>query len=162
MEPRARRIRRPGWRRLATLALAAGLVAGTPAPESKEPTESAEPSVGLDQLLRLPESLEVESQARGGATATEWRARFQTEWAKLNEARTALERAQVELEGVAEEASGWQMSPPGAREATQSPVSYQLRQEIRRHKEEIQRAERSLGDLDVEADLASVPEKWRN
>ena len=67
MEPRAR-IRRPGWRRLAVPALAAGLVAGTPAPESKEPAESAEPSVGLDQLLRLPESLQMESHARGGAT----------------------------------------------------------------------------------------------
>ena len=152
--------RRPqGWRVGAVSALAAGLMAGSPAPEAKEAAEP--PTVDLDRLLRLPESLELDAAERGGATASQWRLRFQAERAKLSAARAALHSAQVELEGLAEESSSWQMAPPGAKGATQSPVSFRLHQEIRRQNEEIDRSQRRLEELGVEADLAGVPEKWR-
>ena len=138
--------------------LAAGLVAGTPTAESEEP---AEPIVGLDQLLRLPESLELGASERGGATAREWRTRFQAALAGLSAARAALHSAQTELADMAEESDNWQMAAPGVKEPTQSPVSFKLRQQIRRHKEEIEGAQRRLEGLRVEADLADVPEEWR-
>jgi hypothetical protein len=41
-----------------------------------------------------------------------------------------------------------------------SPVNYGLRQEIQRNREDVVRAERKLRDLNVEANLAGVPENW--
>ncbi len=156
---RSGRGRLQGWWVGAVSALAAGLMAGTPAPEADEAAEP--PAVDLDRLLRLPESLVVDAAERGGATASQWRLRFQAERAKLGAARAALRGSQVELEGLAEETSSWQMAPPGAKEATQSPVSFRLHQEIRRQREEIELSQRRLRELGVEADLASVPEEWR-
>ena len=147
------------WQVGALSALAAGLMAGTPAPEVNEAADP--PVVDLDRLLRLPQSLEVEAVERGGATASQWRLRFQGERAKLSAARSALNSAQVELESLAQESNSWQIAPPGAKQATQSPVSFRLHQEIRRRKEEIALSQRRLGDLGVEADLAEVPEEWR-
>ena len=42
-----------------------------------------------------------------------------------------------------------------------SPLDYQLTQTLRRNREELARAERQLQDLEVEANLASVPADWR-
>ena len=54
------------------------------------------------------------------------------------------------------------MAAPGAQPtAENSPVSYKLRQEIRRQREEVGRAERRLRELEVEASLAGVPAEWR-
>ena len=55
----------------------------------------------------------------------------------------------------------WQMAAPGAKAGTEtSPMSYRLRQELRRQREELASAERRLTDLEVEANLAGVPEEW--
>jgi hypothetical protein len=42
-----------------------------------------------------------------------------------------------------------------------SPIDFQLRSELRRHREEVERLERKLRQLDIEANLAGVPEDWR-
>ncbi len=54
------------------------------------------------------------------------------------------------------------MAAPGAQPtAENSPVSYKLRQDIRKYREEVGRAERRLRDLEVEASLAGVPPEWQ-
>ena len=40
-------------------------------------------------------------------------------------------------------------------------MSYKLRQDIRRQREDVGRAERRLRELEVEASLAGVPAEWR-
>jgi hypothetical protein len=40
-------------------------------------------------------------------------------------------------------------------------LSYKLRQEIRRNREIIERNEKKLRSLEIEADLAEVPADWR-
>jgi hypothetical protein len=66
------------------------------------------------------------------------------------------------MEALAGEKAGWQMSAPGvqAMNPEDSPVSYELRQELRRQREEIERFERRLRELEVEAKLAGVPDEW--
>jgi hypothetical protein len=45
--------------------------------------------------------------------------------------------------------------------AAEAPLDYRIRQTIKRHREEIKRLERQLRELEVEANLAAVPEDWR-
>lgn len=55
----------------------------------------------------------------------------------------------------------WQMSAPGAPAGSEtSPMSFRLRQELRRQRDELASAERRLTELEVEANLAGVPEEW--
>ncbi len=63
---------------------------------------------------------------------------------------------------MAGKSSNWKVAAPGAQSGPveNSPVDYGLKQEIRRKREEVERAERSLRDLIVEANLAGVPEDW--
>ena len=58
--------------------------------------------------------------------------------------------------------AGWQMGAPGVQVTNpeDSPVSHELRQEIRRQRDEIERLERRLRELGVEAKLAGVPDEW--
>ena len=42
-----------------------------------------------------------------------------------------------------------------------APLDFQLRQEIKRHREEIEHLEQQLQELEIEANLAGVPEEWR-
>jgi hypothetical protein len=51
--------------------------------------------------------------------------------------------------------------PGGAGGGAQSPLDFRLRQTIQRHRLEIERLERQLRELEVEANLAAVPESWR-
>jgi hypothetical protein len=44
---------------------------------------------------------------------------------------------------------------------TDAPLDFRLRQEITRHKEEIERLKSARDSLEVEANLAGVPEDWR-
>ncbi len=131
-----------------------------------DPTASAPPvsppPVQLDRLLKLPDSLDLETSRRGGATRSEWRARFAEAREGLEGAQAALEAAQRKLEAMAEDKAGWQMSAPGvqAMNPEDSPVSYELRQELRRQREDIERFERRLQDLGIEAKLAGVPDEW--
>jgi hypothetical protein len=117
----------------------------------------------LDKLLKLPSTTPVVVEARkGGHTRPEWRARFDTAQGNLADHEKALRRAREELEELVGEKSSWQMTAPGlpAGSAENTPVSFQLREEIRREEAEVDRAERRLRDLEVEASLAGVPADW--
>lgn len=120
--------------------------------------------VQLDQLLKLPSGLNYGIQTRGGMTPGEWRKRFAEIEGALNVERKALELAQAKLADAAGSQENWQVAPalPGvAASAADSPVDYALRQDIKRHRAEIERLERQLRDLEIEANLAGVPDEWR-
>jgi hypothetical protein len=146
---------------LAALLACAG-VAG-----AEEPKPSPAPPVELEKLYKLPSAApaaEAPSPERvGSASKEEWRTRFTSARAERDAAQTALETAQKKLGEAAGEAEAWQMAPPGASTsgAADAPVSYALRQEVRRQREEVTRSERRLRDLTIEADLAGVPADWR-
>jgi hypothetical protein len=97
---------------------------------------------------------------RAGLTRGEWRARFERIDAALASEKQALETAQAELDRVAGSADQWLLGPPGMTN-TDAPLDYRLRQEITRRKDEIERLETARKDLEVEANLAGVPEDWR-
>jgi hypothetical protein len=144
------------------LASAVARAEGEPAePSASEPSAEATPSIALDQLLTLPENRTYAVDRKGGLTRGEWRTRYGEVRADLEKERAALEATQAKLN----EAGGgqWSVNPiPGSEtDPTKSPVDFQLRTELRRHREEIERLERKLRQLDIEANLAGVPEEWR-
>jgi hypothetical protein len=126
------------------------------------PAEAA-PSAGvaLDQLLTLPTNRTYSVEKKGGLTRGEWRARYDDVRADLAKERAAYEETQAKLEDAA--GSAWSVNPiPGSEQDTsRSPVDFQLRTQLRRQREEIGRLERKLRQLDIEANLAQVPEDWR-
>jgi len=146
----------------AVLALCACLVApaGGEEPSAKP---AAPPPVELDRLLKLPAPVEAPRERVGSATKGEWRSRFISARLERDAAQTALEAAQKQLGEAAGDTDSWQIAPPGAPTAgaSDAPVSFQLRQEVRRQREELARCERHLQDLTIEADLAGVPASWR-
>jgi hypothetical protein len=153
------RVRKPVRRRLAPVWIGAALAAAgaghaqEPAPE---PTE-------LDRLLKLPESQSYGVDRRGGLSRGEWRTRFLEARTSLDNERKSLAAAQGKLDEVAGNASNWQMAPiPGMEPSPDAPLDYQLRLQIRRHKSEIDRLEKKLRELEIEANLAGVPEEWRS
>jgi hypothetical protein len=124
------------------------------------------PIVDLDQLLQLPDSLELEPEVRGGATKAEWRARFQSAREDLAAARSALAKTQAKLEEVASGTSAWKMGAPGLGAVdlganSEAPLDYSLSNEMRRNREEVERSERRLTELEIEAELAGVPRDWK-
>lgn len=143
--------------------LLAGAAQADP-PASPPPGTAAgkAPAVGLDSLLKLPPSGGSVSDARaGGATRQEWEQRFAVARGDVAAAQGAIDKAQQELGTLAKGTENWQMSAPGAQaNAENSPMSYRLRQELRKQREELSAAERRLTDLEVEANLAGVPEEW--
>ena len=150
-----------GW--LAALALAA-LVA--PAPARAEPDASEVPVVALDRLLKLPAGLDIETEVRGGSTKAQWRARYDTARRELAEAEAGLAKTRAKLEEVAGESSAWKMGAPGLgnienSSPSEGPLDYQLSTEMRHNREEFERSQRQIAELDVEANLAGVPEDWR-
>ena len=69
-------------------------------------------------------------------------------------------------ERMGQETGQWKMAAPGLGDVansspTDAPTDYALSQQMRRNKEEVERAERRLQDLKVEANLAGVPPDWR-
>jgi hypothetical protein len=157
------------------LALGSFLLIATPAPAQERardantapgreaPAREARPEVDLDDLLKLPESMRYDVERRGGATRGEWKTRFLTVRTDLEEAQGALARAQTELEHVAGSADAWKLSPPGGgAEVSDAPLDFRLRQEIRRQRSEVERLEKRLLELDIEANLAGVPQDWRD
>ncbi len=142
-----------------------GLLAGPPAP-AQEAEDAVPPPVGLESLLRLPRSSPPPAQLerRGGATRREWKARFEAARADLDDASRALDQAQKELEAIAVDTDNWQMAAPGSQASADSsaPLNYRLRQEIRRQREQVERADKALKDLTIEANLAGVPQEWQN
>ena len=126
---------------------------------------SADPGgPNLDQLLKLPNSAEYSAEKRGGATRSEWRQRFHEARASAKAAEKALKKAQDELAQVAGSKDEWQFSPPGlpANTGEDSTASFQLRQEVKRQRSEVERSRARLRDLEVEANLDGVPDDWRD
>jgi len=124
----------------------------------------ASPDVGLDQLLRLPNSLDFKEERRGGGGAADWRRRFNESRQDLAEANQKLEDAETAMGEAATAGSGqWQIAPPGqqANSENNGPLSFKLREELRRARADLESAERRHRALVVEADLAEVPEHWR-
>jgi hypothetical protein len=118
----------------------------------------------LDRLLKLPESMSYSAEKKGGATRNEWRSRFAEARASVVEGEKALEKAQKEQAAVAGSKSEWQFTPPGlpAQSDENSTTSFQLRQEVKRKRDEVDRARVRLRELEVEANLAGIPADWRS
>jgi hypothetical protein len=145
------------------------LAAAPAAPQSPPPgtqpgSPETAPQVELDRLLKLPAGSDYSLERRGGLTPGEWRARFQEIQTALEAEREALAVAEADLDRVAGSADAWQVGPPipgmsGA--GSDAPLDYRIRQTINRHRLEIDRLERQLRSLEVEANLAGVPEDWR-
>lgn len=153
--------RRRKARRATALALTAALGAA-PLASAQDPDPL--PRVGLEQLLRLPDDVATETPRRGGATRSEWQSRFRAARDELAEAEHLLAEARSELEDLASDSDAWQIAAPGAQPSTDvenSPLSFRLRQEIRSRREQVERAERRLQELSVEANLAGVPPEWQ-
>lgn len=132
-----------------------------PVDASPDAAPSNAPVVALDQLLRLPNSFEADVDRRRGATASEWRSRFADVRAQIQEAKLQLARTQKELDQASDSSSAWQVSAPGSNDPQASPLSLRLRQDIRDRRAQVEETERRLRALEVEADLAAVPEAWR-
>jgi hypothetical protein len=163
-----------GWRRR-TIACGLALAWAGAAASQEPPAPTAEPSasetttapsepsgaVALDQLLTLPSDRTYSVEKKGGLTRGEWRTRYGEVRADLQQERAAYEDTQLKLEDAA--GGAWSVNPiPGAEQDTsRNPVDFQLRTQLRRHREEIDRLERKLRQLDIEANLAGVPEEWR-
>ena len=139
------------------LALAMALAVGLAGPGfAEEPAQG----VGLDQLLKLPPSVSTGVERKGGMTRGEWRGRFDRLEVQLASEQQSLAVAQKERDRVANSSDQWLMGAPGMTN-TEAPLDYRLRQEITRHKEEIERLKTARDSLEVEANLAGVPEDWR-
>ena len=135
--------------------------AGAAADEAADPPKV----ISLDQLMKLPDSLQVETLRRGSYTRAEWHARFIAAEGEVLAAEAAVEEAMGEVEELAGQTSNWKMASPladvGASEEDNAPLNYGLKQKIRRGRIEVERSERALLELEIEANLASVPEEWR-
>jgi hypothetical protein len=143
-----------------TLWLAAG-----PGCADEAQGETPPAPVPLDALFRLPPAAPqtTPSDGRiGGATREVWEERFRAARSDVEDHSAALKRAQAELGEMASGADSWQIAAPGAPAgAENSPLSYKLRQEIRRQREELAAAEARLDELRIEANFAGVPEEWQ-
>jgi hypothetical protein len=145
------------------VALAPALLAAMPGfAEEAAPEADAQPAE-LERLLTLPDAGSYGVDRRGGRSRGEWRAAFQEIADALAAERQALSEAEGRLDEAAGSASNWQMAPvPGMQPSPDAPLDYQLRVAIRRHKSEIERLERKLKQLEIEANLAGVPAEWRS
>ena len=149
--------------------LLAALVLGQPALAGEEAgsAEPAPPVVDLDRLLQLPSSYSSSSALGGaelgGANAEQWRARFVEADQQLTTAKSDLADAKRLMEENAGSGGDWNMSAPGVQASSgkDSASGLPLRQRIRKLREEVDEAERSKRGLEVEADLAGVPARWR-
>ena len=138
-------------------------VAGAAAAEGEVAVPKADaPAVALDDLLRLPSGFDSRPGGRyGGAGEGEWRSRFEKMEAEVEEVREKLARARAEYDATASDSEQWQVAPPGANNPQTSPLSFRLREEMRKLREELELVEKKQRDLEIEANLAGVPEDWR-
>ena len=161
----------PHWNRgrrrrgFAWLALCVALAGPARAEEpAAQPPPAPAPPVELDRLLKLPPApVRAEPERAGSASKSEWRSRFTSARLARDAAQTALDETFKKIGAAAGDNESWQITPPGAGKASTSeaPVNYQLRQEIRRQREELARAEHQIQELTIQADLAGVPASWR-
>lgn len=147
------------------LLLPLALLAGTllTAPAAGQGVDRPPGNVGLDQLLKIPDGIEFDVEKRGGLTRSEWMARYDEARGSLLAARAGLADAQERLSKFAGRKDNWNMAPPGlpVEAAESGGDTYRLREEVRRWRAEIERAEARLRELDIEASLAGVPDAWR-
>lgn len=129
---------------------------------------AGEEPVSLDRLLKIPSSAptgRVEAEKKGGRTKNQWLERYRTVQRDLEKAQENLAESRAVLEErMGNETSSWKMAAPGMGDASQTsdaPTDYKLTQQLKRDREELARSERAVQDLDVEANLAGVPEDWR-
>ena len=145
------------------LALVAITAIGAPAIAAGPTADPGGPD--LDQLLKLPTSAEYATEKKGGATRSEWRQRFHEARTSVKTSEDALKKAQDELAEVAGSKDDWQFTPPGLPAGAgeeDSTSSFKLRQEVKRQRSEVDRSKARLRDLEVEANLAGIPEDWRD
>ncbi len=137
--------------------------ADAPPPSGGAPPPSGASDVGLDQLLRLPNSLDFKEERRGGGGAADWRRRFAESELAVLEARKKLDEAEIALSEAGTAGGGqWQIAPPGQQASSEAgPISIKLREDLRRARTGLEEAERQHRALVVEADLAEVPMAWR-
>jgi hypothetical protein len=134
-------------------------------PSGAEPTE--QPAVGLDRLLRIPPSVQLETNERGHYTKAQWREKFDKARADIQAAKDDLREAQEALAESPSAGTAWQMGAPGLGAVdqdlsnTETPLDPGLSKTIRNSREALAAAERRLAELDVEANLANVPPDWR-
>lgn len=144
--------------------LAAGSARGeeaAPAPPTDRPPAPAPGSPDLERLLKLPADSDFGGgERRGGRTRGQWASRFQSLRQALDQEKKGLEAAEQERGRIAGSADQWLLGPPGATREN-APLDYRLRQEVTRHRDEIERLEKALKNLEVEANLANVPAEWR-
>jgi len=124
--------------------------------------EAPPENVSLDALLTLPSALPGEASQRGGLSRAEWRNKFAAVEAEVEAAKADLDASLAKLTEMMGKTSNWKVAAPGVQAAPDegATTNYGLKQEIRRKREEVERAERKLIDLVVEANLADVPEDW--
>jgi len=121
------------------------------------------PEVALDTLLKLPSGWSEADEKRQGLTASQWRARFAALHQEGEETEDAIAKARRELDGMAEEggSGSWQMGAPGSNNTEIVPMSFKHREQIRAGKEHLDELRRRRRALEIEADIAGVPEAWR-
>lgn len=131
------------------------------AEEAPAPTAGGE--VELDQLLQLPSSMSFDNDTRNGANSNAWRSRFRAAHKEVSAAQEALAKTRTELDSQASTGGGsqWQMAPPGANNTEVTPMNFKLREDLRTGRERLEEAENKLRALIIQADLAGVPEAWR-
>ena len=125
--------------------------------------EDGPPAVPLQNLLQLPSRSSYGIERRGGLTQGEWKASFEEVEELLAAEQSALAEAEQRIAEAAGESAPWQVAPPvpGAQNSEENTLDFKTRQEIRRRRAEIERLEERLQKLEIQADLANVPESWR-
>ena len=120
-------------------------------------------SPGLDRLLKLPANTDYTAEEKGGLNRSAWRQRFADARGALADAEKKLADSQKKLADVAGAKSEWRFTPPGvpSQGDSETSASFQLREEVRRNRNERDRAQRRLRELNVEANLAGIPDDWR-
>jgi hypothetical protein len=131
--------------------------------EKPAPPDAPAESVELDRLLQLPSSMTFDDEKRSGASPEAWRERFRRSYREIQAARDRVEATRRALDEAAGTSGGsqWQMGPPGSNNTEVTPVSFKLREELREGREQLEDAERRHRELVIQADLAGVPEAWR-
>ena len=136
--------------------------AGTETSGSRSDAPTAPNAPDLDRLLKLPDT-DYGFEKKGGATRSEWRSRFLEAHSSLEAAQAALAKAEHQLASTVGRSDAWTFTPPGLPAGANVDESddSQLRQEVKKDRGEVERAQARLRELEVQANLAGVPEDWR-
>ena len=118
---------------------------------------SATGGVGLDRLLRVPNTHSVAPVRRGARDEESWRETFREARSEVAELERKIAAAQSKLRGVAQ--ANWGFSAAGGGPQT-DPEVMRLRAALRRDRQSLRASRDRLRDLTVEASLAGVPDEW--